>query len=305
MRGVNLPWFSYGQDFGRSAWSPHGGVAQQDARVALDRTFARLAAAGVTLVRWFLLCDGRAGLCEADDGTLEGLDDRAFEDLKVAVAVAEAHGLALMPTLLDFHWCRPRRNVDGVRCGGRAHHLVDAGARTHLLQHVIRPLLSRFGGRAGIAAWDVINEPEWVTFSWRSWDPRHPVLPDHMTDFLGDAVALVHECTDHPVTVGLASIASLPLVKGLGLDFYQVHWYDKLDRAVPLETPVTTFAADVPVVLGEFPSRGSRRSPVGIEDTARAAGYMGVMAWSLCATDEASSADAIWEWLEGPRPGAR
>ncbi len=258
----------------------------------------------MTLVRWFLLCDGRSGLCEADDGTLEGLDDRAFEDLKAAVGAAEAHGLALMPVVLDFHWCHPRREHDGVRCGGRSGHLVDAGRRSHLLQHVLRPLLSRFGGRPGIAAWDLINEPEWVTFSWRSWDPRHRVLPDHMGDFIGEAAALVHECTDHPVTVGLASAASLPLVRGLGLDFHQIHWYDKLDRECPLDAPVTRFAADAPVVLGEFPSRGSQWSPRAIEAMARAAGYRGIVAWSLRATDEASSAEAIWRWLEGKRPDA-
>lgn len=300
VRGVNLPWLSYGNDFGRSVWRPEGGVTQRAARAQLDETFGRLAAAGAHLVRWFLLCDGRAGLCESSDGAPEGLDDCMFHDFATAVGVAEAHGLSLVPVLLDFHWCHPPRELSGVRCGGRARHLIDSGHRTALVQHVLRPLISRFGGRPGIAAWDLINEPEWVTFSWRTWDPVHAVLPDVMRDYIAEAAALVHECTSHRVTVGLACASSLPLVRGLGLDLYQVHWYDRFEKEFALATPVATWGPDAPVLLGEFPTLGSSRSAVDIEAHARAAGYAGALAWSLHATDEATDAAAAWRWLERP-----
>jgi hypothetical protein len=303
VRGVNLPWLSYGNDFGRSAWHPSGGLARPDARALLDDVFATLASAGACVVRWFLLCDGRAGLCEDPGGAPEGLDDRAFEDFKLAVSAAEAHGLSLIPVLLDFHWCHPPRESDGVRCGGRAHQLSDSGHRRALLEHVLRPLLARFGGREGIVGWDLINEPEWVTFSWRSWDPVHAVLPDAMVDYMGEAAALVHDCTDHLATVGLASAAALPHVRNLGLDLYQVHWYDRIEPASPLATPVSTWAVERPVVLGEFPTRGSARSPLDIERAARDAGYAGALAWSLRAADDSSDADAVWRWL-ATRPGS-
>jgi hypothetical protein len=250
-------------------------------------------------VRWFVLCGGRAGLCDADDGLPDGLEAEAFHDVEVAVSAAERYGLRLVPVLLDFLWCHPAREIAGVRCGGRRDVLVDGGARTRLLQHVLRPLLARFGGRNGIAAWDLINEPEWVTFSWGTWDPRHAVLPDAMAAYISDASALVHECTDHQATVGLASAASLPRVRGLGLDLYQVHWYDKLEAVTPLETPVATLNLDAPLILGEFPTRGSCRSPAAIVETAQRAGYLGALAWSLQATDEATDADATWQWLAG------
>jgi hypothetical protein len=218
------------------------------------------------------------------------------------VAAAEAHGVALLPVLLDFHWCRPARIVGGVRCAGRAAQLTDAASRAGLLRDVLGPLLLRFGQRPGIAAWDVINEPEWVTFSWRSWHAGRAVLPDVMTDYIAEAAALVHRSTVHPVTAGLASAVSLPRVRGLGLDFYQVHWYDPLDEIVPLETPVSTWAVDRPVLLGEFPTRGSRRSPREIEATALAAGYAGALAWSLRANDDASDAAVVWQWLHDAGP---
>src|SRR5512134_1168384 len=104
VRGVNLPWLSYGNDFGRSAWHPEGGVSRPERRAQLDSLFTRLAASHAKVVRWFVLCDGRAGLCEDDDGGLAGVDDCVFHDFKCAVTAAETHGLALMPVLLDFHW---------------------------------------------------------------------------------------------------------------------------------------------------------------------------------------------------------
>lgn len=298
--GVNLPWFSYGHDFGSNAWEPAGGVARPDRRARLEEMFTRLAEARVQVVRWFLLCDGRAGLCDDDGGMPAGLDAYTFDDFQAALTVAEHRGVALMPVLLDFHWCHAARDVDGVRCGGRRALVADAGHRTHLLQHVLRPLLARFGSRTGIAAWDLINEPEWVTFSWGTWDPLHALLPDETCAYISEAAALVHECTDHPATVGLATAASLARVRGLGLDLYQAHWYDKLDDQAPLATPVVDYALDAPVVLGEFPTRNSARSPWEIAVTAREAGYRGAFAWSVNAADDATDVDALWRWLARP-----
>src|SRR5919107_663915 len=62
LTGANLPWVHYGIDFGANAWRPDGGIAQAGERARLETTFARLAASGVRYVRWFLFCDGRAGI---------------------------------------------------------------------------------------------------------------------------------------------------------------------------------------------------------------------------------------------------
>jgi hypothetical protein len=298
VRGVNLPWLSYGNDFGCNAWHPEGGLARAAGGTTASDLFLRLARAGAGLVRWFVLCDGRAGLCEGADGRLTGLDASVARDFDVAVHAAEDHGLALVPVLLDFHWCHPRRQANGVRLGGRARQISRREGRTTLLEQVLRPLLDRFGGRPGIAAWDLINEPEWVTLTWETLNPARAVRPQAMCDFIAGAAALVHACTDHPATVGLASAASLRWVRDLGLDLYQVHWYDQLDARAPLARPVSEWGADRPVLLGEFPTRGSRSSPGAIEARARASGYAGALAWSLRAEDEATDAAAVWRWLE-------
>jgi hypothetical protein len=97
-----------------------------------------------------------------------------------------------------------------------------------------------------------------------------------------------------------ASFRWLPLVAGLGLDLYQPHWYDKLDGRAPLGVPIDLATCGRPVVLGEFPTRGSRHTTAAILDAARTSGYSGAWLWSLNATDEATDADAglrgVTEW---------
>ena len=91
------------------------------------------------------------------------------------------------------------------------------------------------------------------------------------------------------MTVGSAGVRWRDRYVGLGLDFYQVHWYDSLKHQPSLETPVAELGFDRPVLLGEFPTRGSKRSPDGIVATARAAGYSGAFYWSVLAKDECSA----------------
>jgi hypothetical protein len=112
-----------------------------------------------------------------------------------------------------------------------------------------------------------------------------------MRRFIGEVVALVHARTSQQATVGLASMAGLAQVRGLGLDFYQVHWYDG-HAARALERPVAALGLDGPLLLGEFPTRGSALAPPAIVAAARRAGYQGALAWSLLAEDAASDAAA-------------
>ena len=103
-----------------------------------------------------------------------------------------------------------------------------------------------------------------------------------------------------PVTVGSASSRWLRLVQGLALDFYQPHWYDSVEGKSPLSTPVDALGCDAPVVLGEFPTRGSARDPFAVIEMAHAAGYRGALFWSVLAedsaTDFARAREALTNW---------
>ncbi|HOQ61062.1 MAG TPA: hypothetical protein PKZ08_10605, partial [Vicinamibacterales bacterium] len=291
--GTNLPWLRYGGDFGANAWRPDGGVGRRDAVPELRRTLARLADDGFTHVRWFMLCDGRAGLRPAPGGAPAGLDEFVFRDADAAVDALERAGLRAIIVLFDFHWCLPAAVAGGVQTGGRRESIADPHARARLLEGVVAPILDRYGRHPAVAAWDVMNEPEWVTRGGGGRASAGRVPREAMRAFLGGVVALVHERTAHAATIGSASTRTLPLVEGLGLDVYQAHWYDRLDRRAPLARPVSALGLDRPLLLGEFPTRGSSRRAAEILAAARLAGYAGAFAWSALAGDGASDPAAM------------
>ena len=277
--GANLPWVHYGIDFGANAWRPGGGIAQPEERAQLEEVFTELAASGVRYVRWFLLCDGRAGIHFTPGGRPLRLDEFVFRDVDAALDIAGRHGIRIMFVLLDFLWCDPASSTRGVQMGGRAHVLADGDNRDALRDLVLRPLLEQYGEEPAILAWDVINEPEWIK----------AVDAVDLRTWLSDCVELIHSVTQHPVTVGSAGVRWRDRYVDLDLDFYQVHWYDSLKHQPSLDTPVSQLDFDRPVLLGEFPTRGSKRSPDEIVGAARAAGYSGAFYWSVLSKDECSA----------------
>jgi hypothetical protein len=118
-----------------------------------------------------------------------------------------------------------------------------------------------------------------------------------MRAYLGDLVGRVRAATRHPVTVGLASPRGLALVRTLGLDFYQWHWYDSVEANTPLATPVGNYLVDRPALLGEFPTKGATRTPTVIQQTAQGAGYAAAWPWSALATDDHSDNAACLDCL--------
>jgi hypothetical protein len=282
--GANLPWLQYGCDFGANAWQPEGGVGRPEQRERLRQSFARLAERGLAAVRWFVLGDGRAGVRFDARGFPLGFDDHFWRDLEAGVDEASRAGVALVPVLFDFPWCRRVRIVGAVRCGGHRRSLGSAEGRAATLERLVAPILRRCSGAPAIAVWDIINEPEWVTWGVGTLDPFASVTRRAMRHLIGDAVAAVHAETRQHATVGLASWRGLGLVEGLALDTYQVHWYDRRERRAPLDRAVAPLL-DRPVWLGEFPTAGSRKTPGEIVAMARQAGYAAAFAWSAEAGD--------------------
>lgn len=290
--GANLPWLHYGGDFGANQWSPAGGVATRGLPPETRRALESLGAGGVRWLRWFVFCDARAGIQFDTAGLPTGLDDCVRSDIDAALAAAESLGLALVLTLFDFHWFARKAVVKAVQTGGRRQIVARRAGRQALLSCVLEPLFRHVGTHPAIAAWDVINEPEWATLGLGTCDPRRAVRRSVMRRFIGDVSALARLHTGRLVTVGSANARWLDLVRGLDLDFYQVHWYDHMDDRQPLVQPVSTFRLDRPVMLGEFPTRGSRYPPSAIVDAAKRAGYAGCWFWSVQADDTATDRDA-------------
>ncbi len=303
--GANLPWIDYGQDFGASAWRPRGGLAQPDRRDAARRELGRIADRGGTLVRWWLLGDGRAGLRERSGEVSP--DERLIEDVDAAVALLREAGLRALLVLTDFLWFRPRQQDGAVALFGRADLVRDGSRRAALVERVFGVIADRFGREPAVYAWDLLNEPEWATLGVGTLDPRSAIAPGEMRAYLGELAALFHARATQPVTVGLASIRGLPLLEGLPVDFHQVHWYEQNDDLATLSRPVASRdLGGRDLLLGEFPTRGCSLAPGEILARARDAGYCGALAWSLLATDHATDgaacAAALGDW-SGRRDG--
>ena len=286
--GANLPWLDYGQDFGASAWRPRGGVARPDRRERMRRELGGLAEAGAKAVRWWLLGDGRAGLRESPSGRRLSLDDCVFEDVDAALLALRESGLRVVFVLLDFLWFAAGRLEGGVQLGGRRHLVRDEALRDGLLSGVAAPLAAGYGREPLILAWDLFNEPEWATFGLGTLDPRASVSRRQMRALLSGLVSVFHSHATQPLTVGLARARSLPFVRGLGLDLYQVHWYERQEPVATLARPVASRRLDRPLLLGEFATRGASISADAVVDIARQAGYAQALAWSWLATDDAT-----------------
>jgi hypothetical protein len=295
--GVNLPWLDYGQDFGASAWRPQGGVAQPDRRQRMREALDRVAQTGARLVRWWLLGDGRAGLQETAAGPGVRHDERLLDDVEAAVDALRQAGLQVIFVVTDFLWFAPSRIVDGVQTGGRRYLVRDDALRRELMESVFAPIAERWGGEPAVAAWDLCNEPEWATLGLGTLDPRRALSRGQMRAFLRDLVSTFRSRARQPLTVGLASARWLGFVEGLGLDLYQVHWYESLDPVATLARPVAARGLDRPLLLGEFPTRGASLPPAAIVEKAAAAGYSGALAWSLLAGDRATDGLACAEAL--------
>jgi hypothetical protein len=289
---VNLPWLTYGCDFGSSAWFPSGGVSRGESRTRLDSLLARCSEKNLRVVRWFTFCDGRSGIVFDAAGYPAGLDAAYWRDMDAALETASKHGLRLLLVLFDFHLFGVPTFVNGVQLHGRRSLVADPARAAAVVENVLRPSMSRYGAEETILGWDVINEPEWATLGYRAWNPRTSVRPSVMRSWVRNICAAVHEETRQLATVGLASARGLPLVIDCGLDFYQVHWYDDLELRSPLSSPPVEHL-DKPLLLGEYPTSGTRKTTVEILETARAAGYSGALAWSANAGDSYSDLDAL------------
>ena len=304
--GANLPWLDYGQDFGRSAWRPEGGLSVPKQRERLRRELGNLADSGASLIRLWLLGDGRSGLMEDAAGRPLGLDERFMPDLEAALSALREAGLRGLLVLTDFLWFAPARFESGVKLGGRREQVRDPDKRAALVERVFVPIAERCAAAPEVAAYDLMNEPEWATLGTGTLDPRRSISRREMRGFLSELAACFHARAPQPVCVGLASARWRSLVDGLALDFEELHWYEGLDNLAALARPVAPPAPGRRApLLGEFPTRGASLRPERIFEIAARAGYSGALAWSARATDSATDATACLAALREASGNAR
>lgn len=326
LHGCNYPWSTdgsvvyYGLDFGANVWGSHLGVSTRRAAVARD--FAQMAALGFTVVRWFVFCDGRAGIVYDDTGLPLGPDAHLFRDMDTALEIAREAGVRLVLVLLDHRWM-----FDGVRetiadpvsglvlqarlPEGRASVLLTRAGHDALFDRVIVPTLKRYGpmgARADlasqVAAWEFMNEPDWAIEEWERDLSRHVARPlpfETLARLVGRFSDAVHEHTRALAMVGGGRARNLWAWddEALGLDMLQVHHYPDTRRPDRDEdlfgAPASALGVGRAVILGEFPGNGPAQHPRGASpppltladylEFAVQGGYAGAWPWSFSGTD--------------------
>lgn len=288
--GINYPWNHYGRDFGANAWG-HTGVSLPAEASRVDADFETMSNHGVQITRWFVFGDGRSGIVVAKDGTPTGLDEHVLNDLDVAISIARKHKVYVILVLFDFLLVERASVKDGVTMGGRRDWILDARKRKALIENVITPILQRYGKEPIVAAWEVMNEPEWA-MRLRLKNQPHQVKIAEMQKFVAEIVQAIHANSDRPATVGSASPRYLKYWRKIGLDLYQYHYYPKLEgRLYPsVAYSHAGLNLDKPLILGEFPTDAPLTQPVDYLDNALSNGCAGALGWSMRATDQYSNA---------------
>ncbi|MGD9902255.1 MAG: hypothetical protein AB7U83_02200 [Vicinamibacterales bacterium] len=305
---MNYPWRHYGGDFGPTVWGSHAGVTTAADEIAAD--LAAMAALGVEVVRWFLFADARGGVTIDADGWPSGIHPAALADLDAALALAAAHRLRLVPVLFDHRLAFRRADLAGATVGGHLRWLADPDGQARLLATVIAPVVGRYapgGARAdlagAVAAWDLLNEPDWIVAELSpAPEIERPVPFDLFAAWVRDAAGLVHH---HHARVTLGG-ARLRFARwwddpNLGLDFLQAHcYYDPAHDHDLVTTSAAALGLTRPLVVGECAGRGDPPDPargrpaVGPRELAAAArhgGYLAAWPWSWRGVDAHGAID--------------
>jgi hypothetical protein len=326
LHGCNYPWSTdgqtifYGLDFGANVWGSHLGVSTRQGAIARD--FAEMASLGFTVARWFVFCDGRAGILYDEAGLPIGPDAHLFDDLDAGLSAAREAGIRLVLVLLDHRWM-----FEGVRDTiadpvsglmlqarlpeGRARVLLADAGHDALIDRVFVPVLHRYGPRGAradladqVAAWELMNEPDWLVEEWEADLSRHVARPlpfETLARIVARFSDVVHEHTRALATLGGARARNLWAWDddALGLDVLQVHHYPDTrypDRDNDLYgVPAEALAVSRPVILGEFPGNGLDQHPDGTSpppitlgdylEFSVSSGYAGAWPWSFSGTD--------------------
>jgi hypothetical protein len=324
--GCNYPWSFdgttafYGLDFGANVWGSHLGVSTR--RDAIARDFEAMAALGFTVARWFVFCDGRGGILYDERGWPEGLDPQVVPDLDCALELALASGVRVVLVMLDHRWMYAGLvgsivdPVTGVNLQvtlpeGRADVLHLAEGRDRLFARVFEPVVRRYGPSGArpdlsgaVAAYELMNEPDFVIDEWDADRSRHVPRPlpfAIVSESIVRFSALVHEHSPAWTTLGGARLRNLWAWQdpAMALDLLQVHSYPDLRHPLRdidiFDTPAATHAGTRRLVLGEFPGNGAVRHPpratpppYTMEDYLEFAltqGYAGAWPWSFSGTD--------------------
>ncbi len=331
--GVNYPWLDYGWDFGLGPPAWRGARTTPRWHGEIDRHLDTFRDLGISVVRWFILADGltygtgesapkRVGTTPwAWRFTPPPLSAEFLRDFETLLERFGATGdrapapIQLLPVLIDFHFCgegittverpdpaHPARTVpdhDWVK-QGRADAIADPVKLGTFLNEVLDPLLRVSRRHAGaIYAWELINEPDWITRGWHPSPLGNPPIPAReMRAFLEEGTGRIRRAGFKP-TIGFASAHTLRR-SGISTEINQFHHYPGGSRQLERQGIDRT----TPRIIGEFATDPTdvwpdlRNTGQTVLDRLRLAdqcGYSLAIPWSFLAYDRHTAWSAAVE----------
>ncbi len=295
--GFNFPWWNYGTDFGTGGWGKYTDWN------GIESEFGVLHKDGMRVARWYVFCDGRYSPDFNPDGSVSGLDSQFFADIDHALKTAARNHIYLMLTLTEPVMFNAANLANGVQLFGHAALLTNAATQQSFLDKALKPLVRHIAAspyRTSVFAYDIMSEPEGAMAG--LWGGANVSTPTMQTFIQRCATTIHSDGGGIAATVGSAQPMWVHLWQGLGLDFYEVHYYPGMDGSgeagggLPL---CASLNLDKPCIVGEFPSVNvsyglsdtTPRSARWYLDTIHDRGYAGALVWSVNLTDGAS------DWL--------
>ncbi len=250
--GVNYAWKDWGVDFADQGWDQRFGKIQAD--------FDLMKSRGVRTLRWWVFTDFVTSPLWEGVGTerrCTGLPEGWVKNFMKAVEAAHARGIRLYPVFSSFDLGRK----------GFMEVVLDKAVRKSFIEKAVRPLLKAAGNNEGIFAWDIINEPEWLVRHEDGGDPNKelthaPATLAELREYITDMAKEIHARAKQPVSLGSAGLKwcgwQYDFFSGLGLDFFDAHYYDWMTPWFDVTTiPKASLAkmnaeyAAKPVIVGE------------------------------------------------------
>lgn len=247
--GANYAWQDWDNDFSDNGW---------DSRFAtIKSTFDDMSLRGVHSVRWWVFCNMWASpLFSSSDGKglCTGLPTNWVLHMKQAADYANSKSMKIYFTFTSF---------DVAKTNNSWYHgsiIDDPQVRKSFIDNAVKPVVQGLSDNPGVMGWDIVNEPEWMVSTADGGNPGESIVGFPLTtmrSFVKDMVNCVHAYAKQPVSVGSASMkwlgAQYDFWSGLGLDFYDFHWYDWATPWFnPLTTPASSLKLDKPVMIGEM-----------------------------------------------------
>jgi hypothetical protein len=278
IKGANLPWIDgdYYNDIAVNPHYPAWGCGYNSAH--MNSYLEDLHRMGITVVRFWLNTDDQGCTLDAN-GLVTGVTTQFWTNLDNVVSVAGSNGISLYLTLSE----------------GRFDWLTNTAMANAYKTNCLIPLSQRYQGSTNVFGIDLMNEIDgWVA------DPTmgNPWIASGATwaqarAYITNFAAAVHSIDSNRL-VSCSQVyhgwSNLGSWKGLGLDFYDFHYY-----ADTISLPsVASLNLDKPVYIGECGQANADtlwsdalQSTCELEalNSGYNGGYAGVSIWSYSLPD--------------------